>query len=74
MEVWRSREPREAADSAVINIRLRLADCFALRTSNNERFFRIAGTRHFHEAIVMAIRPRELDVEVITVWKGANGS
>ena len=60
-------------DRAFINLLFRFADCFALRTRNNEGSGRVAGPCHFHETVVLSILPGQLHVKVIAVWKRADG-
>jgi hypothetical protein len=73
MKVRRPRKSGVTADGAFVAAKLGFTDSFAVRASNHERLCGVAGSRHLYEAVVVTIRAGQLHIEVVAVWKSANG-
>ena len=67
------RKAWEALDGAFVKVLFRFADGLALRAGDDEGFCRIARWRHLHETVVVTVGAGEFDIEIIAVWKSANG-
>ena len=73
MKIRRPRKSGIPADGAFVAAKFGFTDRFAVSASDNERLCRVAGPRHFDEAVVVSVGAGQLHVEVIAVWKSANG-
>ena len=73
MKIRRSRKSRIPADGAFVAAKFGFADRLAMRARDDKRLCRVAGPRHFDEAVVVSVGAGQLHVEVIAVWKSANG-
>ena len=73
MKIRRPWKSGVAADGAFVAAKFGFTDSFAVRASNNERLCGVAGSRHLDEAIVVTVRAGQLHIEVVAVWKSANG-
>ena len=73
MKIGRPRKSRIPPNRAFIAPKLRLTDGFAVRTSDYERLCGVTSSRHFHETIVVSVGAGQLHIEIVAVWKRANG-
>lgn len=73
MKVRRPRKSGVAPDRTFVTAKFGFSDSFAVRASNNEGLCGVAGSRHLDEAIVVTVGAGQLHIEVVAVWKSANG-
>src|SRR5688572_14706587 len=73
MQIGRPGESRETIDRAFVNLQLGFTDCLSLSSRNNKRLCRVAGPRHLHKTVIVSVGSGQLNIEVIAVWKCANG-
>jgi hypothetical protein len=73
LQIRRTRESRTSIERAEIALIFRFANGLALRFRNHQGLSRISRSGHLYKTVVMAIRSRQFDVEVVPVWESLDG-